>query len=55
VKKAVSGPVPPGPVPDYEALQTISIYAAVFIVLSTLVADVALAYLDPRIRAAGRA
>jgi peptide/nickel transport system permease protein len=54
VRKAVSGPDPPGPNPDYEALQTISIYAAVFIVLSTLLADIALAYLDPRVRTAGR-
>ena len=49
-KKAIEGPVPPGPVPDYPSLQIFAIYAAVFIVIGTILADFAAARLDPRIR-----
>jgi peptide/nickel transport system permease protein len=53
-KKAIEGPVPPGPVPDYLSLQIYAIYAAVFIVIGTLIADLFVARLDPRIRTGER-
>ena len=43
---------PPGI--DYATLQAVGVWAAVLIVVVTLLADVAVAALDPRIRAAGR-
>ena len=49
-KKAIEGPAPPGPAPDYPSLQTFAIYAAVFIVIGTIIADFAAARLDPKIR-----
>jgi peptide/nickel transport system permease protein len=49
-KKAIEGVVPPGPVPDYESLQIFAIYTAIFIVIGTILADMVVARLDPRIR-----
>lgn len=49
-KKAIEGPVPPGPDPDYASLQTFAIYAAVFIVVGTILADLVAARLDPRVK-----
>jgi peptide/nickel transport system permease protein len=43
---------PPGI--DYTTLQAVAVWAAVLIVVATLLADLAVAALDPRIRAAGR-
>jgi peptide/nickel transport system permease protein len=43
------------PVPDFPTLQALAIWAAVLIVIASLVADIAIAALDPRIRAGGRA
>lgn len=54
IRKAVIGHEPPGPVPDYPSLQAFAVYTAIFIILATLIADLAVAALDPRIRAAGR-
>jgi peptide/nickel transport system permease protein len=53
-KKAIEGIEPPGPVPDYNALQVFAIYAACFIVVATVLADFVLARLDPRIRTSDR-
>ena len=55
LRRAIVGPEPPGPNPDYEALQILSIYVAVFTVVATLLVDVVLAYLEPRIRRGGLA
>jgi peptide/nickel transport system permease protein len=55
IRKAVIGPVPPGPVPDYPSLQAFAVYTAIFIIIGTILADIAVARLDPRIRARGRA
>ncbi len=49
-KKALEGPTPPGPDPDYASLQVFAIYAAVFIVVGTILADLVAARLDPRIK-----
>ena len=49
-KKAIEGVVPPGPVPDYESLQIFAIYTAIFIVVGTILADLVVARLDPRLR-----
>jgi peptide/nickel transport system permease protein len=54
LKKAIEGPTPPGPVPDYLSLQIYAIYAAAFIVIGTLIADLFVARLDPRIRTGER-
>lgn len=43
---------PPGI--DYPTLQAVGVWASVLIVVTTLLADLAVAALDPRIRAAGR-
>jgi ABC-type dipeptide/oligopeptide/nickel transport system permease component len=43
---------PPGI--DYPTLQAIGVWAAVLIAVVSLLADLALAALDPRVRAAGR-
>ena len=49
-KKAIEGPVPPGPAPDYPSLQVFAIYAAVFIVIGTILADWVAARLDPKVK-----
>jgi peptide/nickel transport system permease protein len=54
-KRAITGPYPPGPNPDYEALQAIAVYAAVFIVVATILADLAVALRDPRVRQSRKA
>ena len=54
IRKAVIGPDPPGPVPDYPSLQALAIYTSLFIIIATIVADIAVNALDPRIRGAGR-
>jgi peptide/nickel transport system permease protein len=54
IRKAIIGPTPPGPNPDYESLQALSMYTAIFIALATLLVDMALAALDPRIRDSDR-
>jgi peptide/nickel transport system permease protein len=55
IRKAVIGFEPPGPVPDYPSLQAFAVYTAIFIVLATLIADYAVAALDPRTRSPSRA
>ena len=55
IRKAVVGPAPPGPDPDYPSLQILSIYIAIFTVAITFLVDVALAYLEPRLRRQGPA
>jgi peptide/nickel transport system permease protein len=50
IRRAIVGPDPPGPNPDYESLQILSIYIAIFTVVITLCVDVAMAYLEPRLR-----
>jgi peptide/nickel transport system permease protein len=54
-KRAITGPNPPGPNPDYEALQAIAVYAAIFIVIATILADLAVALIDPRVRQSRKA
>jgi peptide/nickel transport system permease protein len=62
LKKAIEPPPPGGEVagglaviaPDYASLQIFAIYAAIFIVLGTLVADLVAARLDPRVRTGER-
>ncbi len=49
-KKAIEGPAPPGPDPDYPSLQVFAIYAAVFIVIGTIIADYVVERLDPKAR-----
>lgn len=49
-KKAIEGPTPPGPDPDYAALQVFAIYAAIFIVVGTILADLVTARLDPKVK-----
>ena len=49
-KRAIEGPTPPGPDPDYASLQIFAIYAAVFIVIGTIVADHVVERLDPKAR-----
>lgn len=50
--KAIEGPVPPGPAPDYESLQIFAIYAAIFIVVGTISAGYVVQRLDPEARTA---
>ena len=54
IRKAVIGPVPPGPVPDYPSLQALAVYTSLFIIVATILADLAVNALDPRIRGGGR-
>lgn len=54
IRRAVTGPVPPGPVPDYPSLQAFAVYTAIFIIAATIVADLVVARLDPRFRAGAR-
>jgi peptide/nickel transport system permease protein len=51
-KRAIGQAVPPAV--DIPTLQALALWAAVLIVGTSLVTDVALAWLDPRIRASGR-
>jgi ABC-type dipeptide/oligopeptide/nickel transport system permease component len=56
-KRAIEGRPPFGnnePTPDYHSLQIYAIYAAIFIVIGTLLADLWVARLDPRIRTGER-
>ena len=47
-------PTAPGPAPDYAALQVFAIYAAVFIVIGTILADLVAARLDPKVKTGGK-
>ena len=49
-KRALSGANPLEPAPDYASLQTFAIYAAVFIVVGTILADLVAARLDPKVK-----
>jgi len=42
------------PVPDVTVLQALALWAAVLIIAGGILADLALAKLDPRVRAGGR-